>query len=267
LLPPESDRAFLFTVRQADSAYHKNIAYRPSEDRVTGVSRSATDADKLCRVLRAYSQRARELAAELFASRAQAWQLGLASFRPVEEERRKLPLKARNDLLHFDAFPTRPTNGDRILRVFTNINSTQPRVWLTGETFEVQARRMAVSAGLADFAAEARSPWHHLLRRLTGMANSIGIPLQGRSPYDRFMHKFHHYLKANEDYQKNSPKRQYEFPPGSSWMVFTDAVAHAVLSGRFALEQTFVIPRRVLLVPDKAPVNILEELCGTSLTV
>ena len=253
-------------MRQADSAYHKNIAYRPGEDRVTGVSRNATDSDKLRRVLRAYSQRARELVAQLFASRAQAWQLGFTSFRPVEEEGRKLPLKARNDLLHFDAFPTRPTNGDRILRVFTNVNPTRPRVWLTGEAFEVQARRMAVTAGLADFAAEARSPWHYLRRRLTGMVNSIGIPLQGRSPYDRFMHKFHHYLKASREFQENASKWQYEFPPGSSWIVFTDGVAHAVLSGQFALEQTFVVPRRALLLPNKAPVYILEELCGTSLT-
>ena len=266
LLPPEDDCAFLFSVRQADSRYHKNIAYRGHQDRVTGFAGSAGDAGRLRRVLRAYSQRAQQLVTELFAPYALLWQRDFTSFRPVEEGGRQLPLKARNDLLHVDSFPTRPTHGDRILRVFTNINPTRSRVWLTAEAFEVQAKRMATSAGLSDFASQACSPWHHLRRRLTRMANSIGIPLRDRSPYDRFMHEFHHYLKANQDFQENTPKWQCEFPPGSSWIVFTDAVPHAVLSGQFALEQTFIVPRAALLLPDKAPVHILEELCGTPLT-
>lgn len=43
-------------------------------------------------------------------------------------------------------------------------------------------------------------------------------------------------------------------------------VPHAALSGRFALEQMFIVPRHVLLLPQKAPVRILEELAGTPLT-
>jgi len=266
LLPPEGERAFLFNVRQTDSRYHKNIAYRPSQDRLTGFSGTGADARRLRGVLRAYSQRARQVASELFVPYAQLWQFDLTSFRSLEEGGRQLPLKARNDLLHIDSFPTRPTNGNRILRVFTNINPTRSRVWLTGEAFEVQAKRMATAAGLSDFATQARSPWHQWRRGLTRMANSVGIPLRERSPYDRFMHKFHHYLKANRDFQEHGPKWQYEFPPGSSWIVFTDAVPHAVLSGQFALEQTFIVPRAALLVPHKSPAHILEELCGTSLT-
>jgi len=266
LLPSEGECAFLFSVRQTDSRYHKNIAYRGNQDRLSGFTGSDVDAGRLRRVLRAYSQRAQQLVTELFAPYALLWQCDFTSFRPVEEEGRQLPLKARNDLLHVDSFPTRPTHGDRILRVFTNINPTRSRVWLTAEGFEVQAKRMATSAGLSHFATQACSPWHHLHRRLTRMANSLGIPLRERSPYDRFMHKFHHYLKANQDFQENTPRWQCEFPPWSSWIVFTDAVPHAVLSGRFALEQTFIVPRAALLLPDKAPVHILEELCGTSLT-
>ena len=266
LPPPRGECEFLFDVRQTDSRYHKNIAYRPSQDRLTGFSGSGADAGILRRVLRAYSQRVLQVVTRLFAPYARLWQLDLTSFRPLEEGGRQLPMKSRNDLLHIDSFPTRPTNGNRILRVFTNINPTRSRVWLTGEAFEVQAKRMATAAGLPDFANQACSPWHHLLRRLTRVANSIGIPLPERSAYDRFMHRFHHYLKANRDFQKNGPKWQCRFPPGSSWIVFTDAVPHAVLSGQFALEQTFIVPRAALLVPDKAPVHILEELCGTCLT-
>ena len=266
LLPPEGECAFLFKVRQTDSRYHKNIAYRPSQDRLTGLSGTGVDAGRLRGVLRAYSQRARQLVTELFGPYAELWQFDLTSFRPLEEEGRQLPLKARNDLLHIDSFPTRPTNGNRILRVFTNVNPTRSRVWLTGEAFEVQAKRMAKAAGLCDIAAQACSPWYQWRQRLARMANSVGIPLRERSAYDRFMHKFHHYLKANRDFQERGPKWQYEFPPGSSWIVFTDAVPHAVLSGQFALEQTFIVPRSALLAPHKAPAHILEELCGASLT-
>ena len=42
---------------------------------------------------------------------ARSWRVDYASFRPVEEQGRELPLRHRNDLLHLDAFPTRPTHG------------------------------------------------------------------------------------------------------------------------------------------------------------
>jgi hypothetical protein len=49
-------------------------------------------------------------------------------------------------------------------------------------------------------------------------------------------------------------------------MVFTDMVTHAVLSGQFALEQTFLIARRSLTLPEQAPVAVLERLAGKPLT-
>jgi len=51
-----------------------------------------------------------------------------------------------------------------------------------------------------------------------------------------------------------------EFPAGATWMVFTDMVSHAVLKGRYALEQTFVVARDSLVLPDKAPIAILERI-------
>ena len=52
------------------------------------------------------------------------WELDRVSYRGLEEATRQLRLTARNDLLHIDAFPTRPSNGWRILRVFLNVNFT-----------------------------------------------------------------------------------------------------------------------------------------------
>src|SRR5262249_52499623 len=84
LLPSEGESAFLFRVRQTDSRYPKNIAYRPGQDRLTGFSGSSADAGRLRQVLRAYSQRARQVVTELFAPHAQFWQFDLTSFRPLE---------------------------------------------------------------------------------------------------------------------------------------------------------------------------------------
>ena len=39
-------------------------------------------------------------------------------------------------------------------------------------------------------------------------------------------------------------------------------VSHAVLSGQFALEQTYLVPRAAMTLPQKAPIAILEKVCG-----
>src|SRR5947209_25694 len=58
------------------------------------------------------------------------------------------PLPAGNDLLHIDAFPSRPTGGARILRLFANINPVEPRVWMTSNTFPRLLERYGHEAGL-----------------------------------------------------------------------------------------------------------------------
>jgi len=48
-------------------------------------------------------------------------------------------------------------------------------------------------------------------------------------------------------------------------MVFTDGVPHAVMSGQFALEQTFIIPPQALVSPDAAPLRVLESATGKAM--
>jgi hypothetical protein len=43
-------------------------------------------------------------------------------------------------------------------------------------------------------------------------------------------------------------------------MVYTDGVPHAVLSGRYALEQTFIVPREAFVTREVAPVHVLEQM-------
>ncbi len=259
---PAADRAFLLAQRQVDAGYHKNIAYRPEADRVTGFVRGRPgDAATLRRVLRDYSRRVIAFAAGLLPTYARSWRVDYASFRPQEEAGRRLGLRARNDLLHVDAFPTRPSRGDRILRVFTNVNPAQPRVWQTAETFDELAERFAVASGLL---ARARrvGPGARVRHALRG----LGLPVRVRTPYDEFMLGFHHFLKENRAYQEREARKStHRFPAGSTWLVLTDTVSHAVLQGQYALEQTFIVARRSLALPERAPIAVLERLAGAPL--
>jgi hypothetical protein len=257
----DDDRAFLLERRQADAGYHKNIAYRPRSDRVTGVARQhPEDGRRLREVLGRYSRTAVRFAAELLPGYARGWTVDYASFRPQEEAGRKLSQHSRNDLLHVDSFPTRPTRGDRIFRFFTNVNPEAPRKWRTGETFEELAERFAVSSGILDRAARPG-----FLRGVLRVASSAGLPIRSRPPYDEFMHRFHNFLKDNDAYQQSARAERIDFLPNASWMVFTDSVTHSVLEGQFALEQTFIVGRETLVFPERAPISILERLAGRAM--
>jgi hypothetical protein len=73
-------------------------------------------------------------------------------------------------------------------------------------------------------------------------------------------------MKEDADFQASCPKQRWEFPPNSTWMVFTDCVSHAVLEGQYALEQTFIVSRDAMVQPEKSPLSILEKIAGYSLS-
>jgi hypothetical protein len=258
---PQADREFLLSQRQSGSRLHKNISYRPHQDVLRG---AASDADekRLHDIMRRFSGEVAGFLGKLLQPYAAHWTLDYASFRPEEEHGRDLPVHKRNDLLHVDSFPTRPMHGRRILRCFANINPSAPRVWNTTDDFAVLAQRYAADAGLAEFARHGEARGNPLLQSVKKMFGLKGVD---PSAYDRFMLRFHDFLKEKSDFQQNYPKVRIEFPPGSTWICFTDSVAHAVLSGQYALEQTFIIGLRGLVTPEKAPIRVLEKLAGRPL--
>jgi len=253
------DLAAIFAVRRIGS-HHKNIAYKPGQDMVSGLGKDGAPLRaRLQDVLQRYSRTATEIAAGLLPQYQQGWRLDYASLRPVEEAGRSLPFKKRNDLLHTDAFPTRPTNGGLILRIFFNLHPERSRVWIVTDPFEKIAPEHAEAAGLGRI-TDRRHLLSAALRRLH-------LPVKARSPYDDFMLVFHDYLKHNAEFQAACPKRRLEFPPGTMWMAFTDIVPHSVVSGQFAMEQTLIVPRDCLASPERAPISVLERLAGHSLTL
>jgi len=262
---PAEDCAFLISQKQTGSRFHKNISYRPRQDVLRGASaENSADQQRLHSIMREYSRQITQFVAAFLAPYAGKLALDFASFRPLEEQGRDLPLHKRNDLLHVDAFPTRPTRGARILRVFNNLNPTVPRIWRTGEPFHELAPRFAKDAGVNYYAAQGRSAFFRLRRGAARAFRGLGLPLADRSAYDLFMLHFHDWLKENADYQKQEHTRS-EFPPGCTWMVYTDGVPHAALSGQYALEHTYIVPREALVAPELAPINVLEKISGTPL--
>ena len=259
---PEADRQFLLQQRQGDSRIHKNISYRPTQDVLRGsASDSREDIERLHGIMRHFSEEIVKLLTRVLAPYAPHWKLDYASYRPEEEQNRDLSLHKRNDLLHVDAFPSRPTRGGRILRCFTNINPTRTRNWLTTDRFPQLAEKFARNAGLEEIARSGDD----IGSFLNTLKRAVGLKAVDRSAYDKFMLRFHDYLKENDDFQKNCPKIHINFPPMATWMCYTDSVPHAVLSGQYALEQTFIIPVRALVTPEKSPIRVLEKIAGRPL--
>jgi hypothetical protein len=262
---PQAIRTALMGAAQDARSFHKNIAYKTNLDRVSGL-KDKQESDRVRPAMRDYSRRALQFVAGILPDYARSWKVDYASFRSIEERGRELPVNKRNDLLHVDAFPTRPVFGNLILRCFTNVSPAQPREWLTSDPFSILAEREAPNAGLAHFAASAGSLLSGARRAAVRALHGLGLPLTDRSPYDAFMLHFHDWLKNNRAYQENCRKYRFDLPPGSTWLVFTDVVPHAVLGGRLALEQTLIVSRESLQNPDLAPSSILEKLAGKGLT-
>lgn len=263
-LPPHLLDALMGATQDARSI-HKNIAYKTNLDRVSGlVDRSESEIVRSA--MREYSRCVLQFMSRVLPEYAKAWRVDYASFRSIEERGRNLPHTKRNDLLHVDAFPTRPVFGNLILRCFTNVNPEQSREWLTSDPFALLAEREAVKAGLTRFAQSADSALHQARRASFRTLRRLGLPLVDRSPYDAFMLHFHDWLKHSGEYQQNCAKYRFDLPPGSTWLVFTDVVPHAVLGGRLALEQTVIVDRTSLADPALAPASILERIAGRPLT-
>jgi hypothetical protein len=175
-----------------------------------------------------------------------------------------LPTRKRNDLLHVDAFPSRPTRGGRILRCFTNINPSEPRVWQTTHGFPALVRDYSKQAGLDRF-ARANDTLTGVLTQT--FKQSIGLQPKGQTAYDRFMLRFHDYLKENSEFQQGCPKTTMEFEAGSTWICFTDAVPHSVIQGQYVLEQTLMVPLSAMMSPELSPLRVLESAAGRPLVM
>jgi hypothetical protein len=227
----------------------KNISLDPATGRIGNISLPPDAAARLARMIDRFGRSAEQLLHDLLPDYAPTLERARTSFRPVEIEGRATSPRHDDRLLHVDAFPTRPMLGRRILRVFSNIAPDGAgRAWRVGEPFPDYARRFLPRAG----------------RPLPGSAwllEKLGITKgERRSAYDHIMLRLHDLGKLDAGYQASAPRTDVTFPPGTTWLCFTDQVLHAALSGHCALEQTFHLPVAAMADRAHAPLSVLERL-------
>jgi hypothetical protein len=231
----------------------KNISYDPRTGACSGSGYDGAELVRLSAMLQRYGAGAEALMAGLFPHYGNALERARTSFRPAEISGREYSPRHDDRRLHVDAFPTRPTHGRRILRVFTNVAPQGvARHWRVGEPFADFARAFLPRTGRL-FPGQAQA-----------MA-TLGLTKGRRSAYDHAMLGLHDSGKLDARYQKEAPRAELFFAPGTTWMCFTDQVLHAALAGRCAFEQTFHLPVAAMVDPEKSPVRILERLAGRAL--
>jgi len=234
-------------------ASSKNTSFDPVTGQVGGTSLAGDEQAHLARLMARFSDSAHTLINGLFPRYRDHLFRARASFRPAEIEGRQTTWRKDDTRLHIDSFPASPVQGRRILRVFSNVNPLgRPRSWRIGEDFAKVAARFAP-------ALSPPFPWQAALLKLLHITKSL------RTPYDGLMLQLHDRMKADTSFQSTCEQERVDFPSGSTWIAFTDAVSHAAMAGQFQFEQTFLLPVGAMIDESRSPLRILETLKGRPL--
>jgi len=200
-----------------------------------------------------FREQAQSLVYSLLPKYQGALRLAPTSYRPTRVETRAQSWRADDRRLHVDAFPSRPNYGERILRVFSNINPDGvPRVWRVGEPFETVARKFVPRA-------KPYVAWQAKALKALHVTKSL------RSEYDHLMLQLHDGMKGDMAYQESAGQVTMPFAAGSVWVCFSDQASHAVMSGQYMLEQTLHLPPEKQYDPTASPLAILSKLTGRQL--
>ena len=74
------------------------------------------------------------------------------------------------------------------------------------------------------------------------------------------MLELHDHAKLDAAWQADALRTEIRLAAGSSWIVFTDGVLHAAMSGCNALEQTYQLPASAMRDPERSPLRTLERM-------
>jgi hypothetical protein len=108
----------------------KNISL--DGDSLHGAQGSDADRAALFAMVARFARQAADLVTTLFPRYAPYVKRARTSYRPQPAVGRDVSWRKDDSRLHIDAFPSRPNHGERILRVFTNVNPIADRVWRVG---------------------------------------------------------------------------------------------------------------------------------------
>ena len=245
-----SERERRFLSPEWSDGRAKNISLDGT--RLKGARGSAEDLAEMTAMVARFAQNAADLVVTLFPRYAPFVQRARTSFRPQPAVGRNVSWRKDDSRLHVDAFPSRPNHGERILRVFSNINPVADRVWRVGEPFEAVART---------FLPRIQDP----LPGSAAVLTALMVTKRPRSAYDHLMLGLHDRAKEDLAYQRDCAQQVVRFAPGTTWICFSDQVVHAAVSGQYMLEQTIHLPLAALYDASSAPLAVLERLTGRTL--
>jgi hypothetical protein len=245
----DDERRFLAT-RWSDGRA-KNISLEG--EAIKGARGNPEELQALARMIARFAADASALVAALFPRYAPHLKRARTSYRPMPATGRSVSWRKDDARLHIDAFPSRPNRGERILRVFNNVNPHRvDRVWRVGETFETMALQLL--------------PRIRPMRRgEAAVLRALQVTKSRRSEYDHLMLGLHDAAKADLAYQRDCAQREVRFAPGTTWICFSDQVMHAASAGQYMLEQTTHLPLAALYEPARSPLAVLERLTGRRL--
>ncbi len=226
----------------------KNISYEKNKNKLSGLSvEYVSQHNVMLEMMRRYADFTEQRLKSIFPDYNAQVKTGRTSYRPAEIYGRKTSKRKDDTRLHVDSFAATPVNGLRILRFFCNINPhNQARIWHLGEQF----------TQVLEYFAHTIKPYRPAYAKLL---HALKINRSMITNYDHKMLQLHDGMKSSDEYQLQVTKHRVEFAPYSSWIVFTDYVSHAALSGQFVLEQTFYIPVSAMRNPDLSPIKQLNS--------
>lgn len=261
-LPPGADQVFLREELGALISL-KNISYHPCGGYLSGLKGARQARELTARILAEHHATVEGFLAPLLPTYAAGWTPGKVNFRPLQERGRNLSRHSSNEFVHVDAFASGATHGGRTLRFFTNIHPVEPRVWKSAGLFPELYEEFGERAGVRPMGSRRlreRAPDRALSGVLRVLAR-LGLPQAltvDSSPYDRAMKRMHDTLKDDPVFQADESRcRRFEFAPRASWMVLTDMVSHACISGQHALVCTWTVPLAALARPELAPYAVM----------
>src|SRR2546425_4355136 len=172
----------------------KNINLRGGERRLRGARGGSDDLARMQAMMERFSGQCATLIGALLPHYVSHLTLASTSFRPCEVAGRKSSYRKDDARLHTDAFPSNPTGGARVLRVFANINPQgKPRAWRVGEPFADMAAR---------FLPRARRAWPAEAQLL----RALRVAKRSRREDDHLVLPLPHPGKSEDRHQQQAPQ-------------------------------------------------------------
>jgi hypothetical protein len=251
---PEGDDLRFLLGRELDG-HSKTVTLFPETGVMGGHRPTAPEEDARLRgLLGEFCQEATAWVGKALPRYRASMRYGPLRYRIAEEKGRSFDARISGWALHVDANSDQPARGDSFLRVFVNLNPEKERIWRTS---------VGLAALLDEWSDRVREPgegppsWLGRLRLRYGRA--LGVEPPPDVAYDRLMMRLHFFGKEDPYLQERAPSTRWVFPPGSAWVVFSDLVSHAVVSGEHAIDQTFLVPSWAFRDPGRSTRAVIDR--------